>query len=111
VACRRLLPFVLGVLVCELTGRHLNEMDHKSIVWDEIFAVWLMLWLLPRNFSIQLGAFVLFRLFDIIKPPPIDYFDRKWKNGFGVMFDDLLAACFTLLTLAIGVRLHIFTLR
>jgi phosphatidylglycerophosphatase A len=102
--------FVVGVLVCELTGRHLREMDHKSIVWDEIFAIWLVLWILPRNFSMQLGAFVLFRFFDILKPPPIGHFDRQWKNGFGVMFDDVLAAAFTLLTLAVVVRVPAFTL-
>ena len=49
----------------------------------------------------QACAFLLFRLFDILKPPPIRYFDRKLKSGFGVMFDDLLAAAYTLLVLAV----------
>jgi phosphatidylglycerophosphatase A len=53
----------------------------------------------------QVIAFVLFRLFDIFKPPPIRYLDRRFKNGFGVMLDDLVAALFTLLAIAIGVRI------
>jgi phosphatidylglycerophosphatase A len=48
----------------------------------------------------QASAFLLFRLFDIFKPPPIRYFDQTMRGGFGVMFDDLLAAGYTLLCLA-----------
>jgi len=48
----------------------------------------------------QLGCVLLFRFFDMVKPPPIRWFDRHWKNGFGVMFDDIVAAFMTLLTLA-----------
>jgi len=54
----------------------------------------------PDDKSWQALAFLLFRAFDIVKPPPIRYFDARWKSGFGVMFDDLLAAFFTLLVLA-----------
>lgn len=55
----------------------------------------------PQTLIWQAFAFLLFRLFDILKPPPIRYYDKKLRGGFGVMFDDLLAAFFTLLCLAV----------
>jgi phosphatidylglycerophosphatase A len=70
------------------------------MVWDEITAFLLVLFLTPNNLIWQAYAFLLFRLFDIIKPPPIRYYDQKLRGGFGVMFDDLLAAFLTLLCLA-----------
>lgn len=98
------LGFLLGVWACGVTGRHLGVSDHGSIVWDEIVAIWLVLWLVPQTVADQVAAFVLFRVIDIVKPQPIRYFDAKWKNGFGVMFDDLLAAFFTLLLFAMYYR-------
>jgi phosphatidylglycerophosphatase A len=67
-----------------------------------------VLWLVPATWDAQLAAFVLFRAFDIVKPPPIRYFDRRIKNGFGVMFDDLIAAAYALLAMAILVRFGLF---
>jgi len=94
--------FLVGVWVCGKTGRGLGIPDHGSIVWDEIIAFWLVLVLLnPASFVTQLWAFLWFRVFDIVKPPPIRYFDRRLKNGFGVMWDDLLAAFYTLLLFAL----------
>lgn len=98
------LAFLLGCWVCHRAGRDLRIHDHGGIVWDEMVAIWLVLWLSPPSLSAQAIAFVLFRAFDIIKPPPIRYFDRRWKNGFGVMWDDLLAAGYALLVIAILVR-------
>lgn len=99
---------VLGVIVgawaCERTGRDLGAPDHGAMVWDEIVAFWLVLLFVPAGFGAQLGAFVVFRFFDIVKPPPIRYFDARLKNGFGVMLDDLIAAVFTLLVLALWYR-------
>ena len=96
------LGYALGVWACGRTGRALGVSDHGGIVWDEIIAFLLVLVFTPAGHFWQAFAFLLFRLFDILKPPPIRYFDRKWKNGFGVMFDDLLAACGTLLVLAVA---------
>ena len=96
------LGFALGIWACGRTGRALGVADHGGIVWDEIIAFLLVLVFTPAGYLWQVSAFLLFRLFDILKPPPIRYFDRKWKNGFGVMFDDLLAACCTLLVLAVA---------
>jgi phosphatidylglycerophosphatase A len=75
--------------------------DHGAVVWDEIVAFWLVLLFVPGGFGSQLAAFVLFRFFDIVKPPPIRHYDAKLKNGFGTMLDDLLAAFYTLLVLAL----------
>lgn len=97
--------FIAGVFACELVGRELGAADHGSIVWDEIIAIWLVLLFTPGSLVWQACAFALFRLFDILKPPPIRYFDRKWKNGFGVMWDDLVAAFLALIVVAVTVRI------
>jgi phosphatidylglycerophosphatase A len=94
--------FIVGVWVCQSTGRHLGAPDHGSMVWDEIIAFWLVLVLVtPASLQAQFGAFVVFRFFDMVKPPPIAYFDRHFKGGFGVMWDDIVAAFYTLLALAL----------
>lgn len=92
--------FIIGIWACSATGKALGSHDHGGMVWDEITAFLLVLFLTPNNLIWQAFAFLLFRLFDIIKPPPIRYYDQKLRGGFGVMFDDLLAAFLTLLCLA-----------
>jgi phosphatidylglycerophosphatase A len=97
--------FVLGVWVCDVTGKRLGIADYGGIVWDEIVAMMLILWLVPAlTFWWVTAAFLLFRFFDIIKLPPARHFDARWKNGFGVMMDDVAAAFHTLVVLAIGQR-------
>lgn len=93
--------FILGVWACGKTGKALGVADHGGMVWDEIVAFLLVLLFTPEGFFWYLLAFFLFRFFDITKPPPIRYFDRTWHGGFGVMFDDILAAGYTLLSLAL----------
>lgn len=93
--------FGLGVAACGRTGRDLGVADHGSIVWDEIVPFWLVLLMTPPAFGWQLAAFLLFRAFDIVKPPPARQIDRGMKSGFGVMLDDVVAACYTLLALAL----------
>ena len=94
--------FVLGVWVCSKTGRDLGAPDHGSMVWDEIIAFWLvLLFVMPASFSTQCWAFLWFRFFDMVKPPPIGYFDKHFKGGFGVMWDDIVAAFYTLLVFAL----------
>ena len=95
----------LGVWAVGRTGRDLGVTDHSAIVWDEIVAFWLVLLLVPPAFITQLIAFLLFRAFDIIKPPPIRQVDRWWKTPLGVMVDDLLAAAYTVLVMAFWQRL------
>lgn len=97
--------FLAGVLAAERTGRALGVPDHGGIVWDEMVAIWLVLLFTPAGLSWQATAVVLFRFFDIVKPPPVRWADRSFKGGFGVMFDDLIAAGYTLLALAALVKL------
>jgi phosphatidylglycerophosphatase A len=92
--------FSVGIWACGVTGRALKNPDHGGIVWDEVTAFLLVLFFTPKGMIWQAFAFLLFRVFDIIKPAPIRYYEKKLGGGFGVMFDDLLAAFFTLLCLA-----------
>lgn len=98
------LAFVLGCWMCHRVGRELGQPDHSGMVWDEMVAIWLVLWLSPPSIIAQAWAFVLFRVFDIVKPAPIRFFDRRFPNGFGVMWDDIVAAGYSLLVMAILVR-------
>ncbi|UXY17165.1 phosphatidylglycerophosphatase A [Chitiniphilus purpureus] len=91
--------FAVGCWAAERTGRALGVHDHAGIVIDEIVATWLVLTIVPASVTGWLAAFVAFRLFDIAKPWPIRWFDRKVHGGFGVMFDDLLAGGYTMLAL------------
>ncbi|OYY47695.1 MAG: phosphatidylglycerophosphatase A [Gallionellales bacterium 35-53-114] len=95
-----LLAFIIGISICDKTGRALGVPDHGGIVWDEIVAFMLVLFFTPAGIYWQILAFVLFRFFDIVKPQPIKYFDQNMHGGLGVMFDDLLAAGYALLCLA-----------
>ncbi|WP_296752164.1 phosphatidylglycerophosphatase A [Thiobacillus sp.] len=94
--------FLLGVWACGRTGRALGVADHGGMVWDEIVAFALVLMFIPAPLFSPAGwlwialAFALFRLFDILKPWPIRLADAHLKNGFGVMFDDLLAAAYAI---------------
>ena len=92
--------FLLGMWACGRTGRDLGVSDHSGMVMDETVAFLLILFFAPDHPFWQAFAFLLFRLFDIFKPPPIRYFDRTIHSGFGVMLDDMLAAGYTLLCLA-----------
>jgi len=94
--------FALGVWACDITGRRLGIADYGGIVWDEVVAMMLVLWLVPvLNWQWILLGFLLFRFFDIVKLPPARHFDARWKNGFGVMLDDIAAAFHTILVLAL----------
>ena len=97
--------FALGVWACRVTGRDLGVADHGSMVWDEMVAFLALLLLVPPQPAWQAGGFVLFRFFDVLKPPPIRLFERRFKGGFGVMFDDVLATGYSLVVLAIARRL------
>lgn len=91
--------FLIGVYCCSITGKALGVTDHGAIVWDEIVAIMLVLAFTPLHWFWWLIAFTLFRLFDIWKPFPIRQCDVKLKNGFGVMFDDLLAGIYAIAVL------------
>jgi phosphatidylglycerophosphatase A len=94
--------FALGVWACDVTGRALGAPDHGGMVWDETTAFLLVLFFTPAYGYWQPFAFVAFRAFDILKPPPIRYYERRFKGGWGVMIDDLVAAFYALLVLAVA---------
>jgi phosphatidylglycerophosphatase A len=88
--------FGVGVWASDVAGKALGVADHGGIVIDEVVAFMLVLAITPKTWLWVLFAFLLFRFFDIVKPWPISLADKKIKGGFGVMFDDLLAALFAM---------------
>lgn len=111
-----LLSFVVGWWACTRTARALAIADPGAIVWDEVVAFWLVLWVvMPAGLWAQVAAFALFRYFDAAKPGPVGWADRAfkgrtgapigWGQGFGILFDDLVAAACTLFVFALGVAL------
>lgn len=105
--------FAVGWWACTRTARDLGSADPSAIVWDEVVAFWIVLWLvMPAGFWGQAVAFALFRLFDAAKWGPVRWADRAfkgsrgeppgWAQGFGILFDDLVAALCTLLVVALA---------
>ncbi|WP_119289391.1 phosphatidylglycerophosphatase A [Azohydromonas sediminis] len=108
-----LVAFAVGWWACTRTARDLGSADPSAIVWDEVVAFWIVLWLVtPAGFWSQAAAFALFRLFDAAKWGPVRWADRAfkgaagqppgWAQGFGILFDDLVAALCTLLVVALA---------
>ena len=95
---------LVGIWAAGVTGRALGVPDHGAIVWDEVVAFLLVLYFVGDSWLKIAVAFVLFRLFDIVKPPPIRQLDAAMKTGSGAMLDDLLAAGYTLLVFAVWKR-------
>ena len=92
----------IAIWVCEKASVNLTQKDHKSIVIDELAGMWVALVPVIWFASDQLEriifaclALVFFRVFDILKPFPISYFDKKYKNGFGIVLDDIIAGIFS----------------
>lgn len=94
--------FVFGVWLCGRVGQRLGVHDHSGIVFDEFVGLWLILVWIPAHWAWWLAAFVVFRLFDAVKPWPIGWFDKRIHGGLGVMFDDVLAAVFSLVCLQVA---------
>ena len=94
--------FALGVWACEVAGRRLGVQDHGALVWDEVIAMWLTLLAAPAGWPWMVAGFALFRLFDIWKPWPVRWADRRVHGGFGVMFDDVLAGTYALVVLQVA---------
>jgi phosphatidylglycerophosphatase A len=102
----------VGWWACTATARHLAQADPSAIVWDEVVAFWFVLWLVtPAGFWTQAAAFALFRFFDAVKPGPVAWADQRfklrrgqpigWAQGFGILFDDFVAALCALLVIAV----------
>jgi len=109
------LSLPVGWWACSITARNMRVLDPGSVVWDEVAAFWLVLWLImPAGLWAQFVAFALFRFFDAVKPGPVGWADalfhhvdpatdrHAWtKAGLGIMLDDLVAAACTLLVIAV----------
>jgi len=93
--------FFVGVYLCGAASRMLGRHDPGNIVWDEMVGFWLTVAFVPMSWAWWLAAFVAFRLFDILKPWPIRWLDRHVSGGFGIMLDDVVAALYAMLVLAI----------
>ncbi|WP_127470777.1 phosphatidylglycerophosphatase A [Thiomicrorhabdus aquaedulcis] len=92
-----------GSYICAESSRWLGVHDHGGIVWDEFVGIWLVLLCLPeQSWVYWLAAFGLFRVFDILKPWPINWIDQRVSGGFGILLDDLVAAVFALGAIWIG---------
>lgn len=96
---------VAGAWAAQFCGRNMTDADHGAIVIDEVVGFLVVLFFVGDDWLRVAFAFLLFRFFDIVKPPPIRQLDASLKNGFGVMLDDLLAAGYALLALALWQRL------
>lgn len=88
--------FVLGIWLCGRTSSDMGVHDHGGIVWDEFVGLWITFISLPAGWGWILLGFLLFRLFDILKPWPIGWADRRVSGGLGIMLDDVLAGVMAL---------------
>ena len=86
-----LVAAVAGILICGRAADRLGVHDHGGIVWDEFVGFWIAMAALPVTWQSLILGFVLFRLFDILKPWPISWLDRRVSGGFGIMIDDVIA--------------------
>ena len=95
--------FFVGAYCAGVTARNLNQHDHRSIVIDEVVGILIGLFMCPADWRWWLAVFILFRIFDIYKPFPINLIDQRVTGGKGVMLDDVLAGVFTLIIIQIAV--------
>ena len=86
---------LFGIWLCGKVADELKVHDHEGIVWDEWVGIWITFFLAPTSWPWLIAGFALFRLFDILKPWPISWVDRRVSGGLGIMLDDLLAGVAT----------------
>ena len=100
-----ILMSIIGIWICGKTADDMQVHDDSSIVWDEVAGMLITMIAVPLNWQNLVIGFVLFRLFDILKPWPISYLDKHVHGGFGIMIDDVLAGLFALGVLHLGLFL------
>ncbi len=89
--------FLIGIYLCDFSSQALGVHDHGGIVWDEFIGLWITMIAVPElNWQWILTGFVLFRIFDIVKPWPVKLADKRIAGGFGIMIDDVLAGLYAL---------------
>lgn len=96
-----LLLIIIGSIAAQRVGKHFGLIDAQQIVIDEIIGFLITMTAIPLNWPNLILGFALFRVFDILKPWPVSYFDSKVANGFGVVMDDVMAGCYGLAILHI----------
>ena len=94
-----LILFVAGLVICQRCEERIQVSDHSGIVWDEMVGLLITLTAVPVTWPVTLTGFVLFRVFDVLKPWPIRLLDRNLHGGLGIMLDDAVAALFAALCL------------
>ena len=94
--------FIVGVFLCDRVAGQLNQRDPSGIVLDEIVGIWIALFVLPPGWYWLLAGFLVFRVFDILKPWPVGLLDRRLQGGLGIMVDDVAAGLYTLLLIQAG---------
>ncbi|GAB2196375.1 phosphatidylglycerophosphatase A family protein [Sessilibacter sp. MAH4] len=100
---------VIGVWICQAGSDYLDVHDHPSIVWDEFVGYWITMIAAPSGWAWIVAGFVIFRIFDILKPWPISWADKNTKGGLGIMTDDILAGIFSWITLQLLAQLDYST--
>jgi len=91
--------FLLGIYICDGAARKINIKDPGAIVWDEFVGMWITFILVPEGWYFLIAGFLLFRLFDIAKPWPVNYLDRQISGGLGIMVDDVAAGLYAFASL------------
>lgn len=99
-----LIGFIVGVKLCDVTGARLGVHDYGGIVWDEFVGFWITMFMVPFSWQNTIVGFFVFRFFDIIKPYPIGWLDKRVSGGFGVMIDDVLAGVYGMLIMWLVVK-------
>ncbi len=97
-----LVAFLLGIEICSRVSRDLGVKDHPGIVWDEMVGYWVTMLVAPAGIGWMLLGFILFRIFDIFKPWPIGWADRRVSGGLGIMLDDLFAGVIAAVGVAVA---------
>ncbi|AMG31211.1 phosphatidylglycerophosphatase A [Grimontia hollisae] len=94
-----------GIFLCGRTSSDMGVHDHGGIVWDEFVGFWITMLLVPSaDWQVVLAGFVIFRFFDMVKPWPISWLDKKVHGGLGIMLDDIVAGVMSMLVLWAGIR-------
>lgn len=104
--CALVMLFLVGIPLCEISSKRLGRHDPGGIVWDEMVGYWLTVAFLPQSWPWWLAAFVLFRIFDILKPWPIKRVEKRFGGGLGIMLDDVVAAIFAMIILAAAASVY-----
>jgi phosphatidylglycerophosphatase A len=87
---------IVGIYICGKAADDVGVHDHPAIVWDEFVGFFITMFMVPVSWQSIIVGFILFRIFDIFKPWPISFIDKKMTGGLGIMFDDVVAGIFAL---------------